>query len=158
MKKYTPHNPIKKFWLRVDKQSNEACWVWKGYCLPNGYGRLRWNKRLEYAHRIAYLLTYGELPGEKEVCHKCDNPSCCNPKHLFLGTHQENMQDRETKQRGVRYRGENSPHAKLTATQVIEMRRMYAASERTQESIAELFGISCGHVHRILTRKKWASI
>jgi hypothetical protein len=91
-------DPATRFWSKVDKSGE--CWIWTDHCDPNGYGRF-WNgKRGEYAHRFAWEQEHGPIPPGKEVCHDCpggDNPSCV--RHLWLGTHADNMADRDRKKR-----------------------------------------------------------
>lgn len=83
-----------RFWQKVDRCKPLDCWEWQAYRYPSGYGHFQIRKgKWEYAHRLAYRLAVGPL-GKLHVLHSCDNPPCCNPKHLRLGTHQENMQDR----------------------------------------------------------------
>lgn len=84
-----------RFWKRVDKQKENDCWEWKGLKYPSGYGRMG----NVYAHRLSYTLNCGEIPKGLHVCHSCDNPSCVNPKHLWVGTVADNMRDRDKKGR-----------------------------------------------------------
>lgn len=88
-----------EFWAQVQKGHPATCWLWKGRRDRRGRGRLRWQGREAYAHRVAYELEYGELPEGQEVCHHCDVHLCCNPAHLFAGSHEENMSDASRKGR-----------------------------------------------------------
>jgi hypothetical protein len=96
------------FWKRVDKSKGKnGCWPWMKYCDREGYGRVsvpiaiaRYERGDNYlTHRYAWELTHGKIPKGKHVLHHCDNPPCCNPAHLWLGTHQDNMDDRQKKGR-----------------------------------------------------------
>jgi hypothetical protein len=99
---------IIRFFKHVIKGNNDECWLWKGAKNPAGYGRfgLPGNKRI-YAHRFSYELIYGKIPDKLYVCHHCDKPSCVNPKHLWVGTHQENMKDMVKKGRNCSERKGN---------------------------------------------------
>jgi hypothetical protein len=104
-----------KFWARVDKSSPNGCWLWTGSKYPLGYGHLRWEGKSSYAHRIAWMLANRrEIPKNMCICHRCDNPQCVRPDHLFLGTYAENSQDRERKGRGNRPTGKGSHSGGLT--------------------------------------------
>lgn len=91
------------FWSKVEVRGPDDCWEWTGYRMKFGYGRFplghRPSRRNVLAHRAVWVLTYGGIPDGLDVCHDCDNPPCCNTRHLFLGTHRDNMIDRENKGR-----------------------------------------------------------
>lgn len=89
---------IQRFWSRVDKSGQ--CWIWTRGKSRNGYGRFRLKGKIIYAHRFAFEITYGTVLPGLHICHKCDNPPCCNPKHLWAGTPADNMHDRDRKGRG----------------------------------------------------------
>lgn len=90
-----PGTPIEvRFWLKVDKSNVEGCWLWKGASNGRGYGvMVKGRQRTYFAHRVAWEITYGEIPAGLSVCHHCDNPSCVRVDHLFLGTQKDNMLD-----------------------------------------------------------------
>ena len=89
----------KKFWDKVQIADEDSCWLWQAAKDSHGYGAFRYQGKRVTASRLAYFLTYPEGDRNLFVLHRCDNPSCCNPKHLFLGTHRENMQDKLNKGR-----------------------------------------------------------
>jgi hypothetical protein len=88
------------FWFYVDKSGGpDACWPWSMYTDPSGYGRVRDGDVSEYTHRVAWEFTNGPIPRGMYICHHCDNPPCCNPAHLFMGTPADNARDRDAKGR-----------------------------------------------------------
>lgn len=131
-----------------------------------GYGRFHilvdWDasgRTIGFAHRVSWELTNGDIPDETPcVCHKCDNPACVRPDHLFLGTHRDNMIDMWKKGRAGESRGETHGNAKINDAKVRAMRRMYATKMFTQTEIAELFGISQDNVSLIVRSKAWAHV
>lgn len=139
------------FWSKVDKRSPEECWNWIAARQPNGYGVFG-KKR---AHRVCYEMHYGPIPNGYYVCHKCDNPTCVNPNHLFLGTPTDNVKDMMSKNRHAH--GENKKHSKLTEKQVVLMRQEYAQG-LTQAKLSRKYGLRTSHIQSIVTRKIWKHI
>ena|SRR2546426_8145664 len=92
-------DPTERFWSHVDKNDSSGCWIWTAHCNYTGYGTFQANGVQVRAHRFVWELTFGLIPKGILVCHACDNPSCVNPGHLWLGTNQANMIDREKKGR-----------------------------------------------------------
>ena len=107
-----------RFFKYVQKSdSPEGCWVWTGGKAGAGYGKLSHNKRSIYAHRFSYQHFIGDIPENLFVCHRCDNPACVNPQHLFLGTQKDNMQDMSRKGRQVfQVHPEKAPRGDLNGT------------------------------------------
>lgn len=140
---------VRRFWSRVDREGD--CWEWRGYVHSGGYGRISFFRRSYEAHRVAYALTKGDPLGQC-VCHRCDNPTCVNPAHLFLGTRDDNNQDMVRKDRHAR--GEKHGAARLTADDV----RAIRASTATAVSLAPKYGISDRMVGKIRKREAWTHI
>lgn len=156
--KYKPHpRPAmpERFWLRVDRRGGgDACWPWT-QGTRNGYGRFYvGNKKYLEAHRVAYALMNGPIPEGVDVLHSCDNPPCCNPAHLSLGTHTDNMRDMESKGRSNHPRGESHTEAKLTADQVRAIRYLHSTGLRLT-TIAAQFGVTPTHAGNVAHRKNW---
>jgi DNA-binding transcriptional regulator YiaG len=169
---------LRRFWEKVSTISNgpNGCWEWKGGRDKDGYGVFavkiaHATFRHMKAHRIAWELAGKGDPGEGEVCHTCDNPPCCNPKHLFLGTRLDNARDMATKGRGLSgdknasrlkpeclKRGEQHPNAKLTEPQVSEIRRLWRAGGVTQPELARRFSVSDGTIYCIVTGRNWRHV
>jgi len=137
-----------------------GCLEWQGYRETFGYGQIRINGKLYKAHRYAFELAYGPIPEGLVICHRCDNPPCCNPEHLFLGTHADNIADRCAKGRtrtGHLY-GEESVSAILTAADVISIRTQYAAGGVTQTGLASEYGVTQSAIWLIVHNKKWRNL
>ena len=86
---------MKRFWDKVNIAGPDECWEWTAGTYLKGlkYGRFQFEGKAKSAHRVAYILTNGDIPDDMFVCHTCDNPACCNPKHLWLGSAKDNTQD-----------------------------------------------------------------
>lgn len=131
-----------------------GCIEWIGYRNLKGYGQLAAGKKW-LTHRIAYELKHGPIPPGMKVCHSCDNPPCCNEEHLFLDTDAGNSADMVTKGRSLK--GSKQPNAKLTAADVIEIRRRLATGE-SQSSIAKAFGVARVTISGIKLGKRWSHL
>jgi len=144
---------IKRFWSHVDIKNENECWEWKGCKNKKGYGNFNSTlKKTMIVHRFVYIVTYGDFDFSLYVCHKCDNRACCNPKHLFLGTQDDNMKDMVKKNRSSR--GEHQFSAQLTEEKVIEIRIRYANGE-TATSLSEEFHVNNATITEICRGNKW---
>jgi hypothetical protein len=133
-----------------------GCWLWMGSINSSGYGWAHATnaRRRMAAHRRSYELTHGSVDAAMEVCHRCDNRACVNPDHLFLGTRQDNVDDRERKGRGGCLRGAAHPSTKLTLDDVREIRRRRKAGEPIL-AIARSYGLTDTSVSNIMTGRTW---
>lgn len=145
-------------WQAVDKSGGEdACWAWTRATVSEGRGYVydRDYKRPRLATRVLYKSLYGEIPDGMFICHKCDNPNCCNPKHWFLGSSKDNVQDMIAKGRKHIMKPEECFRTKLTREQVSEIRELEAKGDLTNKQIGALYGISGVQVCRISRFKRW---
>lgn len=147
--KFTKEGPI---------QSAELgrCWVWLAGLFPDGYGQFYLKGTSIGAHRVSYELYVGSIEPKFQICHSCDNPICVNPKHLFLGTHKDNMKDRNIK--GRQGRGESHGMSKLTKQQVLEIRSLFSKGEATKTELGRRYLVSDVSIHHIITGKHWKHI
>lgn len=142
-----------------------GCWVWQRGLTPDGYGGFyvgsmidpRGNRRRVHAraHRWAYEHYVGAIPPGHEVCHRCDNPSCVNPEHLFIGTHTDNMRDSAVKGR-MKFPGEANGRAKITRSDVAAIRAAYVGRYGQLSELARLYGLTSATVSKIVKRQTWA--
>lgn len=147
-----------RFWEKVDIRSNDECWNWVACVHPSGYGQFNINRKMFGSHRIAWELVNGKIPDGMCICHHCDNRICCNPKHLFLGTMEDNSHDRDNKGRAKipDNRGENHGLSRLTVSDVIEMRKLFAWEGYTYLELSKKFGITKSTAREIIKRRKWS--
>lgn len=143
-----------RFWPRVDERGPDECWPWTGPLGTAGYGQLGVAYRVvKGSHRIAWELTYGPIPPDLCVCHRCDNRLCCNPAHLFLGTPADNRADAVAK--GRQARGERNGNAVLTSAKVLAIR---SQPDRRGIDLAADLGVSPATVSSVRQRRVWRHI
>ena len=176
-----------RLWSKVDICGPDECWPWKGSLVVEGYGRFWLSGDNFQATRVIFLCVYGGDPLWLFVCHRCDNPACCNPDHFFLGTTGDNTRDAYAKGRiqpgqrawrdshpeetqartdrllqyvrdhGSLFKGENNGFAKLTEEQVLEARRRVSAGE-SRASVSRSMGVKPGCIEHIISRRNWRHI
>jgi len=137
---------------RVERIPEGGCWVWMGTTNSVGYGQIEHKSKKLYAHRASYEAFVGPITQGMYVCHICDNVSCVNPNHLFVGTQKQNLQDMKKKGRSTR--GEKSGCSKLTEEQVNQILTM----EGTNSFIGKIFNVSKSLISAIKLKKRWAHV
>lgn len=155
---YVRRSPEERFWAKVDKSGD--CWLWTGQRVRNGYGHffIERGRSSVKAHRFSYELANGPVPARLLVLHRCDNPPCVRPDHLYAGTPQDNMDDKMSRGRAGFAHGEQLPHSILTDAQIREIRRRYRPRVVTLEALANEYGTSVTNVSNIIHRKRWAHV
>lgn len=154
MKKQPPLNV--RFWSKVDVRGDEECWPWVASVrrAEEGYGAFWLDRRHQPSNRVAWILTYGHIPHGEVVCHKCDNPRCCNPSHLFLGTPLQNNDDKVAKNRHAY--GSRNGLAKLTedqAREIISLKPERRSPRGYRSELAMKYGVSMGTITDVWTRR-----
>lgn len=155
---------VDRFWSKVDKRSPFECWEWKGGKTTAGYGSIGLGTREEghgYAHRLSYQLATGTDPGDLYVCHKCDNPGCVNPHHLFLGTPRVNSHDARDKGRQILpavRAGETNNKAKLTEPDVRDIFERRVNRREPLATLAREYNVTEANISAIAKRKTWKHI
>lgn len=161
---------MERFWAKVTM--GEGCWEWQGSRLPKGYGRFNIGGEIVGAHRVSWELANGPIPAGLHVLHRCDNPPCVNPAHLWVGTNAENHADKRAKghSRGAvgelngrrtkpwcTARGEGSGASKLTEHDVIYIRGLRVIGFTTGE-LAKMYGVSPETIRGVHNRRTWAHV
>lgn len=150
--------PVVRFWHNVPIAGIDECWAWQGSKNPDGYGKMEINCSSVRAHRFSWEIHNGPIPKGLHVLHRCDNPSCVNPHHLFLGTHSDNMKDMVAK---GRHRGgpqgERARSAKLTPALVLEIREK-AAHGMSYPELGREYGMSTSAIGNVVLRRTWKHV
>ena len=147
-----PKTLMERFEEKYDIHLDTGCWVWTALLNKDGYGRFWMDGKDGYAHRAAWIIHNGHVPYGLCICHTCDNPACVNPKHLFAGTIEANQADKAAKGRGLS--GERQPHSKLVEADVLAIRN----DTRSQQKIAEQYGVSQSQISNIKLGRDWKHI
>ena len=158
--RYPKKDLAERFWSKVNRTDEESCWEWMACKDTRNYGVINIERKIVKAHRVAYELTHGPIPEGLGILHKCDNPSCCNPAHLFAGTHAENMADRFAKGgwENSTFRGSKHSLAKLNEAQVVAIREEYAKGSVTQKELAIKYGVSKSTIETVIYRRGWKHV
>ena len=150
------------FWRHVDRSPGEGeCWPWTGYLTNKGYGRLL--RRVDgkpkrfFAHVVAFGLSHGYVPVGRFILHRCNNPPCCNPAHLYPGTIKENHDDMDRAGRRVDNSGERNGQHRLTERDVVEIKRLISMRV-SRRSIASRFGVSQNTIDLIAWGRRWRHV
>lgn len=150
-------DPIQRFFSKIsNEQHPDGCWIWEDSLNPGGYGKLKVDGKMVSAHRYSYILHSGLIPDGICVLHKCDRPCCVNPDHLFLGTHQENMDDKIKKGRSNSVKGELG-NSILAENQVLDIKRRLKNKE-SAPNIGRLHGVSKHTIYAIKYGNSWRHV
>lgn len=149
IKPTTEFERIGAFWSKVNKEAKNGCWEWLGHRDAKGYGEFWIFGDTYRTHRISYMLLHGFIPSTLFVCHKCDNPCCVNPDHLFSGTSSDNMIDLIMK--GLK------PDVKLNPSVVIEIRTAFNSGVKRKDLLSK-YNISANCLNSLLRKEKWSFV
>lgn len=164
MKKKTLKEAIEDFWSKTPVGDDKDCWEWSGgrHGKPphHHYGVISYSGKKVKAHRFSYEIHFGKIKRGLEVCHKCDNPPCVNPKHLFLGTRADNVRDMDSKGRRFIERGEDRYNATLTNDDIRQIRSRYTFRDPVNggRALAKEFGVGFTMISAIVNRLRWKHV
>ncbi len=144
-----------RFYSKFKVNEDNGCWEWVANRFPKGYGCFKLNGKSQAAHRISYEIHTGEIQEGMVICHKCDNPCCVNPVHLFMGTQKDNLLDRKIKGRSIF--GEKNGRCKLKTEDINIIRRLLS-KKVDQRDIAKEFGVGQTTISRIKLNESWSHI
>ena len=137
-------NTLNRLMDKIDIKNDDECWLWKADKSHNGYGQFYLNGKTSRSHRLIYELYVGDIPDGKQICHKCDNPACCNPKHLFICTQQENIQDMRNKGRQKKTTGSGYYKVGRDALSPKQVEVLIDAFDRISDKALISLAIACG--------------
>lgn len=153
MRKTFSEKQIRNFEKKFETDGDN-CWEWKASLRNGRYGSFEYNNETFNSHRISYELYVGDIPENLYVCHKCDNPKCVNPSHLFLETQKGNMNDMVSKNRQAKLKGIDHVAAKLSEKEILEIRN----SNLLIRKLAKIYNCCQRHISRIKNKKCWTHI
>lgn len=145
----TKQKDVDRFWSKVDK--TDKCWMWNGNKDTNRRGYFFINKQIFSAHRLSFIYAYGDIPSNMCVCHTCDVGLCVNPDHMFLGTHQDNMEDKMKKGRHV------TRSKSIPVQTVLLIRRLYISGVRKAE-LSRIFDLPLFTIRPICDNKTYRKV
>jgi hypothetical protein len=153
---YSQEKRAQEFLKLVERKAT-GCHEWIGSKFQSGYGAVNWAGKKWRAHRLSYTLFVGPIPSEGQVLHRCDNPKCVNPNHLFLGDPKANAQDRTKKGRNNAECGERRHSSKLDESKVRAIRQLFHSGKAAAE-LGRLYQVSASSIQRIVLRQSWKHV
>jgi HNH endonuclease len=159
-----PATTPETFWEKVNRNGPVIrsdlgpCWLWTGSMVRSGYGRVSIGNKSVRAHRVAWALANETTMPDQWVLHRCDNPPCVRPDHLFLGDVRDNVRDMISKGRAANLKGEAHGMARLDIIDVLNIRLEYESGEFNQHQLAQKYGVTQTAISQIVLRKKWRHI